>query len=659
VKPAVAAGVPVVKKTRGKNKKPRHKYVGPQAVLPLELDASDGAVHRIGQLFSASYSLERALIRDAQAGCRTFWADVDGREKNYRGALGTAGVTAEGLADQAKRHRVASGWLPDHLSAALVLHASARVAETVSRHVFGDKTGKRSGAPKVGRWFDYTTITGRAKSHTKPNVWETFRLVGSLDGHLATYRHQNLPDTVTTAANVLSLEPGVSILAQPASLPTPAKPKGGWWTYDGPLAMVYTMENRPDLVVPVRLPQGSGQWPYLAHYLANPAVWHKIDLVRVQDRKAPGGWRYHAHLTTHQAGYTAPSTRTRRAAVPAGRTAGVDGNVSKLGVVSAPTDPADTGAVRADYVTVTDRQRAAAQKDTLTARRRQRHLDRSRRGANPDQYQLSKRQQKRADSRAAAGLPPVVVDVPKGPRKANKAGIPTRAYRKDELSGGYRATAADHAGASRAASQAKQGRAADVAARLVAVHGAHWWTEHVNMTHWARLWGKSINLFSPGMLLVALTKEAEAAGGSVTRIGTRQTALSQHCLCGTRVPKQLADRNHLCPTCGLTGDRDLVSAAGAICVTLPDPAKPATARRDPQLGAVLLQRLAGQHEVLARSTGTVTTVNEDGGTGNADTPKVSPGTNPEHSHTPDTPACPGRLDPPPDDGDESSGFMPT
>ena len=36
--------------------------------------------------------------------------------------------------------------------------------------------------------------------------------------------------------------------------------------------------------------------------------------------------------------------------------------------------------------------------------------------------------------------------------------------------------------------------------------------------------------------------------------------MSQHCLCGGRVPKTLAQRIHDCPHCGLVADRDIVAA---------------------------------------------------------------------------------------------------
>jgi hypothetical protein len=39
--------------------------------------------------------------------------------------------------------------------------------------------------------------------------------------------------------------------------------------------------------------------------------------VRVRDRHAAGGWRYHAHLLTHQPGYQCPATQARRCMVHA------------------------------------------------------------------------------------------------------------------------------------------------------------------------------------------------------------------------------------------------------------------------------------------------------------------------------------------------------
>lgn len=89
------------------------------------------------------------------------------------------------------------------------------------------------------------------------------------------------------------------------------------------------MAGRDDVVLPVRLPAGSGSWDYLHHFLADKDTWHKVDLVRVRDRKAPGGWRYNAHLLTHQPGYISESTRARRKSVPTNRFVGGGGCLTR------------------------------------------------------------------------------------------------------------------------------------------------------------------------------------------------------------------------------------------------------------------------------------------------------------------------------------------
>ena len=199
--------------------------------------------------------------------------------------------------------------------------------------------------------------------------------------------------------------------------------------------MVFTGLAEGDLVLPVRLPQGAGQWAHLIHFLADPSVWHKIDLVRVRDRRAPGGWRYYAHLLTHQPGYQSASTQARRAEVPAGRRAGIDANVSNLSVASFPDQHPDQLAV--EQVSVTDEQLRAAERAARRARARQRALDRSRRNTNPDQYGPSVRQAARAARRAGRGLTAKQVSDPGGARHARADGVPLRAYRHDTLSRTY------------------------------------------------------------------------------------------------------------------------------------------------------------------------------------------------------------------------------
>jgi hypothetical protein len=426
-------------------------------------------------------------------------------------------------------------------------------------------------------------------------VWETYRLVGTLDGHLAAYQHPQLPCAVSTTPDAARQPAGTSILAQPNHLATPPRPGSGKWTdHCGALAVVFTGLPGGDIVLPVRLPQGAGQWAHLCHFLPDPVVWHKMDLVRVRDRKAPGGWRYYAHLLVHKAGYQSAATRARLAETPTNRRAGVDANVSNLSVASFPDENPEQ-LVAGQIACTAEQQKTAATAVRLTWAR-QKALDRSRRNTNPDKYSPAARQHKRARRRAAKGLAAKHIANPGGPRHARADGVPLRAYRHDTLSHSYQRTRTDHAADARAASQAKQARAREVAARMVATHGSSIIIEDCWISTWARLWGKRIQLFSPGMLVDALAAECAAAGGRLHRIDTRSTALSQHCLCGARVPKTLAQRTHQCPRCGLHGDRDIVSALLACCVELANPDDPRTARVDYQLAHAIRAWLASQQE---------------------------------------------------------------
>ena len=162
------------------------------------------------------------------------------------------------------------------------------------------------------------------------------------------------------------------------------------------------------------------------------------------------------------------------------------------------------------------------------------------------------RQQQRVQRRVAKGLTARHIGNPSGPRAARADGVPVRAYRRDTLSRHYQHMRAEHAAQSRAASQAKQARAREIAARIVATHGNTVTVEDCTISTWARLWGKRIALFSPGMLVTALAAECAATGGRLYRASTRTTALSQHCLCGARVPKTLASAPITAATAGCT-----------------------------------------------------------------------------------------------------------
>jgi hypothetical protein len=582
---------------RGRSKAPNFTYDRPVSVIRLELDVCDERTRgRLERQWAAVFRLRRALQRDAAARCRAYWAAHRERRRDPKALRERLGLSRKGIEAAAKAHIEASGWMRDHLTKAIGLHVADEVWETIDRHLFSDATGRRHGPPRVGSWWEFNRIPGRARSHTKTTpTWETCRLVGTLDGHLGAYRHPHLATEIGTGAAAAARKAGTSILAQPARLAAPARPaRGSWADHTGALAVVFTGLPGGDVVLPVRLPQGVGQWPHLCHFLADPSSWHKIDLVRVRDRKAPGGWRYYAHLLVHRAGYQSAATRARRREIPTGRRAGVDANVSNLAVASFVGD--DPGQLVVERIGCTAEQQNAADRAAKTARARQKALDRSRRNTNPDQYRPSVRQHKRAQRRAADGLTAKHVANPGGPRHARADGVPLRAYRHDRLSGRYQRTRCDHGAESRRARQAKHARAREVAAHIVAAHGNTITVEDTNMSTWARLWGRGIALFSPGMLVAALGRECHAAGGALSRAGTRATALSQHCLCGARVPKTLAQRTHHCPHCGLRGERDIVSAILAACVTLANLSDPRTARVDYQLAHALRAGLASQQE---------------------------------------------------------------
>ena len=72
--------------------------------------------------------------------------------------------------------------------------------------------------------------------------------------------------------------------------------------------------------------------------------------------------------------------------------------------------------------------------------------------------------------------------------------------------------------------------------------------------------GLNREILSAGLSMAhqMLAYKAEEAGRDLIRVDPRGT--SQTCVCGTAVPKTLADRWHNCPACGLSASRDVVSA---------------------------------------------------------------------------------------------------
>jgi hypothetical protein len=203
-----------------------------------------------------------------------------------------------------------------------------------------------------------------------------------------------------------------------------------------------------------------------------------------------------------------------------------------------------------------------------------------------------------------------------GPRQARTDGVPLQSYRRDELSASYRRGRAAQAADAAAAAQARRDRARQVAADLVATHGYQLTVEDASISAWSRSWGRAVAAFSPGLLMAALDREARAvaalAGGSggIRRAATGTTALSQHCPCGARVGKRLADRVHRCPACQLRGDRDAVAAVLASFVVFAQPGQVHSAHVDyaaaaealPAIRRALSLPYVGWQDTLSEST---------------------------------------------------------
>ncbi|MGE5737768.1 MAG: transposase [Betaproteobacteria bacterium] len=591
------------KRTRGPNKQTpwsRSRDAGAEhvSVLRLALDTSDPAQRaRLEAMFSAAFSLRRAVQHDARNRSRAYGAASHERERDAAATRERLGLSRTALEHAAYAHLDAAPHLRRFVTKALAMHLADSVWTATERHLFRDARGKRHGLPRIGGFYDFTRLPGRARSHTTARKWETFRLHGTLAGHRAAYANRD------------------GDFVQPRRL-RPVH-SDAWWSYQGPLAVVFTGLAGGTLVLPVRLPTAPSNQPILDHHLADPSTWHKIDLVRTRAPQAPGGWRYEAHLMTLTTPYVSPATTARRAQAAIAmidRTAGIDVNVSNITIAS----HEGGSAMRLTRIERDETQKARDRGRSRRERRRLRELDRSRRAANRAQYQLSRRQEKRARRRAAAGLAPVDV-VPMGPRKARADGVPLQRYRRDQLSKTYQRTRAGQVADAAAATQARRDRARQTAADVVATHGYQLVVEDVSVAAWSRSWGRAVAAFSPGMLVAAIDREARAvsaiaggAGGAggVVRAATHTTALSQRCPCGARVAKRLADRTHRCARCGLAGDRDAVAAVLASFVQLDRPGVPASARVDydaagAALGAirrVLENPYTGWQDTLSEST---------------------------------------------------------
>jgi len=591
-------------KTRGPNKATpwvRNPDDG-VSVLRLAVDTHDPVQRdRLEEMFSAAFSVRRALQRAARDHSRAYGAGHHERAANPAAARERLGLSRGQFERRAYAHLDAAPHLRRFCTKALAMHLADSVWSATERHLFKDARGERQGMPHVGPWHDFTCLPGRARSHTKPRKWETFRLHGTLAGHRAAY----------TGAD--------GRFMQPRRMRPVVPPRDGWWEHDGPLAIVFSGLSDGTLVLPVRLPAAPANQPILDHHLGDPATWHKIDIVRSRDPNAACGWRYEAHVMVLTPPYVAPAVQARRreaAAQTITRSAGIDVNVSNVTIAS--HDRARD--LRITHIVDSAKAKEKAARRDRKLARRQRRLERSRRAANPSQYQLSKRQEKLARRRAEAGLRAQSV-IPAGPRIARADRRPVQAFKKDQLSKSFRRERAAAVAEAASVAQARRDHARRVAGAIIAEHGAQLTLEDCDLRVWSRHWGRSMSALAPSTLVTAIEREAtavaELAGlvGTVQRASTRTTALSQHCLCGVRVDKSLGDRTHDCGHCGLYGHRDAVAATLAACVLFADPGRATSAMVDlataralldapltrERLASTLPYSLRGRQDVLSES----------------------------------------------------------
>ncbi len=178
-------------RTRGKNKKPAWHMAKDQATATIVLSLNTSDEHsrrRLETLYFTMFNIRRALQRDAQRLCFEYWSRKDDRVAlGWKVVAEDLGLNRKGFERLARDHAAASGWALSHVSMQLVYAMADGVFENVARHLWSDASGHRAGPLRVTAAHEYSTIHGRGRSHTTANKWETFRLYGTLEGHLDAY----------------------------------------------------------------------------------------------------------------------------------------------------------------------------------------------------------------------------------------------------------------------------------------------------------------------------------------------------------------------------------------------------------------------------------------------------------------------------------------
>lgn len=174
--------------------------------------------------------------------------------------------------------------------------------------------------------------------------------------------------------------------------------------------------------------------------------------------------------------------------------------------------------------------------------RLQKKMSRSIRASNPDCFE------------------PDRCDLPKpgqkhGKRKQGKA---IKGKRQTVRSNRYRKVQARKAKVERKLAAHRKSLHGELGHKTVAM-GRNIKTEKLSYKAFQRMFGRSVGKRAPGGFVARLKQIAEKAGGSVQEFPTRDTKLSQRCVCGRIKKKTLSERIHRCE-CGVIHQRDLWSA---------------------------------------------------------------------------------------------------
>jgi transposase len=99
-------------------------------------------------------------------------------------------------------------------------------------------------------------------------------------------------------------------------------------------------------------------------------------------------------------------------------------------------------------------------------------------------------------------------------------------------------------------------------------YGDNFKFEKLSYKAWQKMFGKSVGAKAPGLFIELLKYKIKlnSVKGKILEIRTWDTKLSQTCICGNIKKKKLGDRFHICDKCGLTIQRDLLSAYLALFV---------------------------------------------------------------------------------------------